>query len=305
MPGVIVPKPRPTPDVRYVLHPQQDDKYIHFENAAAAPFDAAAQRMHRRNAWWLADAALLTYWGAAEAVARFAKAGFDAQLIDVSGVQCYVAANTDAAIVAFRGTQPDQWSDIFDDAFAVLVPGHRKGTAVHAGFKLALDRVWPKLEPLLTQLMKTRRIWLTGHSLGAALATLAADRCPDPAGVLTVGSPRIGDPHFSDQFNTRFASRALRYVNNTDVVTHVPPPLPLPYKHVGELHHIDRNGQIGPDPRSLSHFVNDLIGDTKHLAETMQGLQTGALKTAPTFLLDHMPRGYAVDIWNDFAIDGD
>ena len=304
MPGVIAPKPRPAPDVRYVLQPQQDDKYVHFENAPAVPFDAAAPRMHRRNAWWLADAALLTYWGAADAVARFAAAGFDAQFLDVSGVQCYVAANADAAIVAFRGTQPDQWSDIFDDAVAVLVPWH-KGTAVHAGFKLALERVWPKLEPLLTELVKKRRVWFTGHSLGAALATLAADRCPAAAGVLTVGSPRVGDPHFSDQFNARFTARAFRYVNNTDVVTHVPPPLPLPYKHVGQLHHIDRSGQIGPDPRSISHFVNELIGDTKHLAETMHGLQTGALKTAPTFLLDHMPRGYAVDIWNDFAVHGD
>jgi hypothetical protein len=305
MSGVIIPKPRPARDVRYVLHPEQDAGYVHFEGATAVPFDAAAGRMHRNNAWWLADAALLTYWGAAAAVARFAAAGFDAQLLDVSGVQCYVATGGNAAIVAFRGTQPDQWSDIFDDAFAVLVPWDRKGSGVHAGFKLALDRVWPKLGPILTELAKTRRLWFTGHSLGAALATLAADRCPDSAGVLTVGSPRVGDPHFSDQFNARFAARAFRFVNNTDVVTHVPPPLPLPYKHVGELHHIDRSGHVGPEPGQFAHFVPDLIGDTMHLAETMQGLRSGALKTAPTFLLDHMPRGYAVDIWNDFAANGD
>lgn len=44
------------------------------------------------------------------------------------------------------------------------------------------------------------RIWLTGHSLGAALATLVAAGLKDSgynvAGVTTFGSPRVGDSHF-------------------------------------------------------------------------------------------------------------
>ncbi len=298
-------KPRPAPDVRFVLHPETDSAYVHFADAAAAPFDARAARPHRRNAWWLIDAALLTYWNPADAIPRFGKAGLDAQGIDVGGVQCYVATTATAAIVAFRGTQPDEWSDVFDDALALLVPWDRPGTFVHAGFKLALERIWPALHPVLAGLGPTRRIWFTGHSLGAALATLAADRYEDPAGLVTIGSPRVGGPIFAHHFNERFGARALRYVNSTDVVTHVPPPLPLPYKHVDQLRQIARDGHVSPDPPRLDHFVADLIGDTQHLAEVMDGLEHAKLHRAPRFLLDHMPRGYAVDAWNDFVANGD
>jgi hypothetical protein len=41
------------------------------------------------------------------------------------------------------------------------------------------------------------------------------------------------------------------------------------------------------------------------VAEVIQGLNSGTLQTAPDFLLDHMPRGYTVDVWNDFARNGD
>jgi predicted lipase len=68
-----------------------------------------------------------------------------------------------------------------------------------------------------------------GHSLGAALATLAADRLPDVQGLYTFGSPRVGDKGFQAHFRVK----AYRLVNGKDIVPTVPGE--GPFRHVGEL----------------------------------------------------------------------
>jgi hypothetical protein len=47
-----------------------------------------------------------------------------------------------------------------------------------------------------------------------------------------------------------------------------------------------------------------LIGQPKSLLETIQGLSKGNLQTAPIFLLDHMPKAYAIWTWNDHDANG-
>jgi hypothetical protein len=206
--------------------------------------------------------------------------------------------------VAFRGTEPDQPSDVFDDAKFPLVGWDGSGALVHQGFRDAVARVWALVEPQITVLSPTHSVWFTGHSLGAALATLAASRFVNTAGVCTFGSPRVGDHEFATAFSTRFGARALRYVADTDVVTHVPPPLPLPYKHVDQLRQIDRRGAIGTDRPQFAHFFNDLIDNAQHLRQTLEAMHAGQITAAPKFLLDHMPAGYAVDVWNDYDANG-
>jgi triacylglycerol lipase len=289
----------------FVLHPEQDAQYLHFENAATHPFEAHATRLGRKNAWWLADAALLAYWEPQEAIRRFQAAGLTAEPMEADGLQCYLASTDQFVIVAFRGTEPDDWHDLFDIAQFVPVPWDRPGTNVHAGFKRSLKRVWKQLERRLDMLSASRRVWFAGHSLGGALATLAADRFPASAGICTIGSPLIGDSAFAHGFDARFGSRALRYVNNADIVTHVPPPVPFGYEHLGGLRHIDPHGGVSTEPPLFDHLFGDLIGAASHVAEVVHDLAQGALHTAPDFLLDHMPRAYTVDIWNDFARNGD
>lgn len=297
-------KPRPIRRIELVFHPERDTDYRHFDDADRHPFDTS-DALGRRNAWWLADAALLAYWDEAHALPRFAGAGLKATAFNHDGVDGYVAAGDGFAIVTFRGTEPDQSSDIFDDANFALVPWDTTGASVHAGFLHALDRVWPKLAPQLEALASSHRIWFTGHSLGAALATLAAARFGGSTGVCTLGSPRVGNRAFASAFATRFGARARRYVADTDVVTHVPPPAPLPYKHVDELRQIDPGGLVSDARPALSHFFNALFGDAQHLRQVVTLLRTGSMTAAPKFLLDHMPAGYAVDIWNDYAQHGD
>jgi hypothetical protein len=55
---------------------------------------------------------------------------------------------------------------------------------------------------------------------------------------------------------------------------------------------------------ALPHFFTDLIGEPRHLLEVVEGLAGNALTVAPTFLLDHMPKAYAIWTWNDFDAHG-
>jgi hypothetical protein len=126
-------KPRAEPDVQFVFHPEKDSDYVHFKDARLNPFDAGPlMRLGRRNAWWLAEAALLAYWDPSQARSWFQEAGFlQTEFVDESGVQSYVSWTEAFVIVAFRGTQPDQPSDVFDDLKFPLVPWDRPSSRVH------------------------------------------------------------------------------------------------------------------------------------------------------------------------------
>ncbi|MCX5893209.1 MAG: lipase family protein, partial [Deltaproteobacteria bacterium] len=92
---------------------------------------------------------------------------------------------------------------------------------MHRGFQAALDEVWERLHDYLEGKENARRtVWFTGHSLGAALATLAASRYGKVRGLYTFGSPRVGDLDFKQAFLVP----TYRFVNHDDLVTRVPPP---------------------------------------------------------------------------------
>lgn len=148
-------------------------------------------------------------------------------------------ATTPLAVLAFRGTEldPRDWET---DLKARLVPWP-EGGQVHQGFAEALATIWDPVDAALSTL-RGRRLY-TGHSLGAALATLAASRRP-PEALLTYGSPRVGDAAFVQ------ATRTLthqRYANCCDVVTRLPPEA-LGYRHPGPTAYLDRKGQLHASP---------------------------------------------------------
>ena len=87
------------------------------------------------------------------------------------------------------------------------------------------------------------RIIASGHSLGGALATLAALELGGRVELFTFASPRVGDGEFAKVFNANQKQAAWRIVNTEDIVPTIPLPvldLPLPfsigdcyYTHVG------------------------------------------------------------------------
>jgi triacylglycerol lipase len=220
-------------------------------------------------------------------------------LIDLDGTQCYVAWKADAVIVAFRGTQPNERVDILHDVEFPKVAWDRPGEQVHEGFRAALEAAWSGVFAEI-QRHPDRSVWFTGHSLGASVATLAADRflrvTGTPPWLYIIGSPRVGDAAFVRGFNARFPGRAFRYVNHQDVVTHLPPG-DFGFGEVDTVLHFDSNGQIEKTDTSggLTQVLAHAADDMGKLVEST--FQSGA-HLLPDFLIDHTPRRYATLIWN-------
>jgi hypothetical protein len=87
------------------------------------------------------------------------------------------------------------------------------------------------------------RVFFTGHSLGAALATLLAT-VKAPSALYTFGSPLVGDSDFVDALKN---VRNFRYVDCCDIVTRIPPEA-LGYQHVGKPYYIARDRSVTFDP---------------------------------------------------------
>lgn len=191
-----------------------------------------------------------------------------------------VSCNSDEAIIAFRGTRPDSFKDLVTDAY--FVPTKWKGTGlVHSGFWLALKNIWPEIDAWLDSI-KCRKLVLTGHSLGAALATLLADLKPS-AELVTFGSPLVGNAMFAAAFKGR---SVRRYVDCTDIITHVPPP---PYfVHLDGLRYIDRNGVV----HNLTESEISLAVDHKKAAADYWQLIWQPGNVHLRNLADHAPRNY-------------
>ena len=153
-----------------------------------------------------------------------------------------------AAFVVFRGTDPTSWQNLVEDGDLSATP-EVVGFA-HAGFVTALDGVWSDLQSYVLQRQQATGLplYVTGHSLGAALATIATARMLlDPNGnvisvaaVYPMASPRTGDTEFANGLANAMSDSGTyfaRVVNECDPVTNVPlrsvPPLFTPFfEHV-------------------------------------------------------------------------
>jgi triacylglycerol lipase len=211
-------------------------------------FDANAVGFHSCNALALGQAATLAYSDSNAVRNTLASWGFDGvRLLDHRDTQGFIARNAGILLVAFRGTEPKQILDWLTNIDVRLVAG--PAGMVHQGFLGALFDVWWELRPALDELQdpgQPRTLWLTGHSLGGALATLATAKLRleenlPVGGLYTFGSPRVGDRPFAARFQADFKSRTVRFVNNHDLVTRVPQRL-LGYDHVGVEGYFDANG---------------------------------------------------------------
>lgn len=136
------------------------------------------------------------------------------------GADGFVATGGDGRIVvAFRGTESNKPEDLIVDLRTRTIPW-RGGGQVHEGFAHALSKVQEQLGTALS-LAGSGPILITGHSLGAGLATLVAadlrDRHPR---LITFGSPRVGDADFASVID---GDSVARFVNCCDLVTRVPP----------------------------------------------------------------------------------
>ena len=158
-----------------------------------------------------------------------------------AGAQGFGTIAGGTAYVAFRGTQPDSLSDLLADARFGMLPWPGGGR-VHHGFRDAFESLHPKINDWLEGAGHDRLV-VTGHSLGAAMATVMAGSYP-AATLVTFGSPRVGDEAFVACFEGR---DVRRFVDTADLVTRVPPEL-IGYRHLQGMRYIDRNGTVTASP---------------------------------------------------------
>lgn len=234
-----------------------------------AKFVFDTTRYSTDNALAFARASQIAYQDEAVIRSKTEEWGFDRfRYFDLGGqrlwdTQAFAAGNDKMIIVVFRGTQPKVLGDWVTDALAIPVPG--PAGLVHDGFNRALDTIWKDVTDTIASFQdKAQSIWFAGHSLGAALATLAAayrviahDRTIN--GIYTYGSPRVGDRDFSRVYDQELASRTFRFVNNNDLVARVPMRSRL-FSHVGSLRYFDTDGVLYSDPHWWNRFLDEIKG---------------------------------------------
>jgi triacylglycerol lipase len=274
-------------------------------HAGAHPFEPARTDFSKNNAWWLAELSFAVYQGneGLKGLSREDKLPFEGGGIrffsyipleapgtgDI-GVQAALFRASQYGILAFRGT--DTAPDWLTNAAAAMVETPH-GRA-HLGFWTAIHGPgshWEEIRAALA--FHGKPIWITGHSQGAALALLAAMDAKEHgipvAGVYVYGCPRVGDAALA----SAMPSPVFRVVNETDVVTHVPVPIPLvlPYKHAGERVWLDSAGDLhtGEAPRP----------DLAAIQELFDFAGKGREARAPDVVLKmHAARVYAAKLWN-------
>ena len=184
------------------------------------------------------------------------------EFIEADDTQCFVASSAGTGstaavvVVAFRGTESlgDWLADL-----NVLSTTHSYGT-VHRGFRSAYSVVDARLRAELRKFPGVP-VLITGHSLGGALATIAAAEWQgtfDVRWIYTYGQPAVGKGRFPAFMAQHYGSRLIRVVNDDDIVPQVPPT----YDHVGRSIPFDANGNA-PE---LESAANEALAESPVLA---------------------------------------
>ena len=202
----------------------------------------------------------------------------------VRDTQAFMLKTNDFIVLAFRGSQElKDWQTNFSTRLKKFNLGTTMEPLqedmappqgqVHRGFQTAWESVegnvvrkirqWNEGQP--TQLP----VFLTGHSLGGALATVAAASLTkqkfNVQGLYTFGQPRAGDLVFAAEMRAMLDGKIFRFVNNNDIVPHIPPPY-LPwnpfrlYVHAGQRIYFDSRGNMYLHPNPIFRFIDFLIG---------------------------------------------
>jgi triacylglycerol lipase len=261
----------------------------------SAPFDKFnpnTTRWDANNALALAQAAKLAYsnqktvrgtltdWGFTATAPRFRFV--NNKETDTQG---FVVGNEQMIIVSFRGTQPTDVHDWLTDMEALLHPF--PVGMVHWGFYDALNSVWADVQKAISDVLdqfpnQGPSLWFTGHSLGAALATIAVARClfeqphTPVNGLYTFGSPRTGNFIYGREFDSEFGDKTFRFVNDRDVVTRVPPRV-LFYSHVGRTLFFDQQHVLQNDDHWWNRFLREVEIDWESLEDLPQVIEEHAI----------------------------
>ncbi len=281
------------------------DACDHFSLDPLPPFHPQAKAFNLANAFWLSEISRLIYRRNVNETGEVPAGPSRADILKAVGLRETLFLSRQETQCALLRTGPDHQCP-----FAALVFRGTTGlrnwfldldvrpqriaprTVVHRGFKEALNQVWQDLQP---QLMRLREpLFMTGHSMGGALAQLAAWHHP-PCGVYSFGAPRVGDAGFAEGMRR---TPIYRLVNNRDVVSVLPPSSHLlSFRAAGQLVHIDREGRV---------CQMDADGEAANCWENgKMSIPTtgGRMFNPPGFLADHAPVNYSAKILKSLQSD--
>jgi triacylglycerol lipase len=164
-----------------------------------------------------ANIAAITYEDPKTSKTKFKSFGFTiVEFFNIEGAQAYLLKDMNGIhVLSFRGTEVTEPSDILAD----LKSGKNIeaiGGKIHVGFKGEINKLWPVIEKAVANIDS---LYVTGHSLGAAMATIASGRMQSKVLTLvTFGSPRVGNKEYVNSLKFNH----YRVQNNCDDVTKVP-----------------------------------------------------------------------------------
>ena len=260
-----------------LLRPWLSSRY--FDVPHRPLFETDASDCSLINAWWLCELSRLIYRQCPQECGSDAPIPIRSEILNGVGlhevevfangtnycslVQSQNRSARSFAALVFRGTTGFEgwWSNM--QAIQTCWPG---GGSVHTGFKADFLGLWQKIEPILLTI--DLPLYFTGHSLGGALAIMAASLFPARA-IYTFGAPKAGDSVFADSLKN---VRIYRFENNRDIITTVPPSaIPFDFCHAG-----------------IPIFLQD-----KPCTDPESGIIRG-LTDPPEFLSDHAPINYTI-----------
>jgi triacylglycerol lipase len=180
-------------------------------------------------------------------------------------------------VIAFRGTKDfDDWmTDLQATPVGfpwIFAAGPDVGD-IHAGFGHAVVDAWGQIKDAVQSLSSSPNIasdetqqptlWLTGHSLGGALAVVAGaafsmwSDAPIRSvnGIYTFGQPRVGLFRFCGNYDHLLRTKTFRFVNNQDLVPRVPF-RGFDYSDIGQMIHFDSKGTPQLQGSQWSSFLN-------------------------------------------------
>lgn len=193
----------------------------------------------------------------------------------------FVIASEQSIILAFRGS--GSAVDWVSDFIAQQTPYRpvRNAGQTHKGFTDIYMSARDAVHSLLGQLDAERPLFITGHSLGGSLATLAAldiaRNTPFTAPIVyTFGAPRVGDPNFAKVYNYSVPTH-WRFQNEFDIVPHLPPLVYQSPKTKGNYFYLHVKGEVLRSFRMgsvsgnhlLSNYFNDLAKEQPEVAAAL------------------------------------
>ena len=159
---------------------------------------------------------------------------------NLDDTQAFLATRTKdkIAILAFRGTEANKWKDVQTD-IKIWTKKSSDGTKVHSGFATAYSVVESAVRDAVSHHCGGYALYITGHSLGGALAVIAAKELEEKANTTiaacyTFGSPRVGN----EELGEKIKAPVYRVVNAADGVPRVPLMSIGSYIHFGDLRYL-------------------------------------------------------------------